>query len=125
MTGKNAAERGQDILTLLAHGGNIASDAAEDVSALPSAKAARDFLADLGHAQVTLGLVVVERDPEIVHEGQDRRLMFFQAQEQAADRTLAGPAAPASAAGGRVGAQPGLEQVLVLAGEALDLALGA
>jgi hypothetical protein len=39
-------------LALLAHGGNVATDVAEDSGSMPTAKAARDFVADLGHAQV-------------------------------------------------------------------------
>src|SRR6266568_1291225 len=101
-------------MALLAHGGNVAADAAKDFSAAPTAKATGHFLADLGHAQVTFGQVIVERDPEVVHEGQHRPWIVFEAEQDVANWSLCGSAALAGAFGRRVGTQALRNQVLIL-----------
>src|SRR5688572_7918745 len=68
--GENAAERFHEREALLANGRDVAADAAEDVGSAATSKAAGDFLLGLDHAQIPFGQVVVEGDPEIVHEGQ-------------------------------------------------------
>src|SRR5579859_2072206 len=79
--GKNAIEGSQDILILLAQGGEIAADDAKDFGAAPRAKAAGDFLANLGHTQVALGQVIVEGDAKIVHKSEHGRRMIFQPEQ--------------------------------------------
>ena len=61
-------QRLQNGLTLLAGGRDVAADATEDGGALAGAEAPRHLLFEFDHAQVALGLIVVERDVKIVHE---------------------------------------------------------
>ncbi len=56
---------------LLAHRGEVASDASERLGAAVGAEGARNFLLDLEHAQILLRLVIVEGDGEVVEESQD------------------------------------------------------
>ena len=50
---------------------NITADPAESVSALMAPKGAGDFLLDFDRPNIPFRLIVVKRDVEIVHEGQD------------------------------------------------------
>ncbi len=95
MTHKDAIERGEHLDALLAHGGEIAADAAEGARALRAAEGAGDLLLHLDHADVALGLVVVEGDGGVVHESEHRALMGGEAVEEVLGLTLlaASPAA--------------------------------
>lgn len=86
LTGEDRLERREERLALLAKRGQIASDARECCSAAGRTKAARDFLLDLEHAQVVLGLVVVEGDRQVVEEGQDLLLAEPELLEEIAGR---------------------------------------
>src|SRR5450756_2490583 len=66
----------QHVVALLAHGGDVAApNATEGRRSVAATEAAGDLLLHLHHPQVPLGQVVVERHPEILHEGQHRLLM--------------------------------------------------
>ena len=73
--GTSRVEGGRDILLLFAQGRNKAAQEAEDFGPGPTAEAASDFLADLGHAQVTLGQVIVDGNLKIAHTGQHRGIV--------------------------------------------------
>jgi len=55
---------------VLAGGREVAADRQEPLSAGGGAPAAGDFLLELDHADVLLGLVVAKRHPEVVSEAQ-------------------------------------------------------
>jgi hypothetical protein len=63
-------EGGKQRLALLAHSGQVGSEAGEGVSACIAAEAARDFLLDPEPSQVALGLVSVEGARQVVEEGE-------------------------------------------------------
>jgi len=86
-------------VALLAHRGDVASDAGEDVGALAGAERARDFLADFDHPDVALREVVVERRIEVVHEREDRRPVLVEPPDEVA-ALGAGRASPFSRARG-------------------------
>lgn len=58
MTAQGGLQRRKQVQALLAQAGEIAPDAAKGDSARGRAKAPRDLLLDLDHAQIALGLVV-------------------------------------------------------------------
>src|SRR5260221_593092 len=74
--------------TLLAQGGEIATDAAERHRAARRAETAGDLLLDLHHTDSALGQAIVERHGEVVQESQHRFLMCPEAIEQIAGRRL-------------------------------------
>src|SRR5260370_42563218 len=76
----------------------LAAQACGRRSAAIRAEAAGDFLLDLEHAQVTFGLVVVERDRQIVEEGQHLILAQPQALQEILCRRLLHASALARAA---------------------------
>src|SRR5260221_2422349 len=81
--------------TLLAQGGEIATDAAERHRAARRAETAGDLLLDLHHTDSALGQAIVERHGEVVQESQHRFLMCPEAIEQIAGRRLFASASPA------------------------------
>src|SRR5713226_2420216 len=83
---------------MLASSRNVTTDLAKDARAFVTAKTARDFLLELQHANVALGLVVVKRYVEIVHEREYFWLMLLQVVQQILGWTLL---APSSARRGR------------------------
>src|SRR2546421_292509 len=76
---------------LLAQGREIASDAAEGLSARHTAKTPRDLLLHLDHADIALGQTVVKRHGEVVQEQQHGLLVLGQAIEQIASGRLFAP----------------------------------
>ena len=78
----------QQINPLLSERGKVAANAAEHDSALFTAKAARDFLLHLDHAQIPLGLVVVKRHSKVVQKPQHRLLLLGEAVQQITGRIL-------------------------------------
>ena len=68
MAGENAGQAGEGVVALLAHGGEIATDAAEVVRPGGAAEAAGDLLLDFEHAQVALGQIVVEGHAKVMQE---------------------------------------------------------
>ncbi len=71
LTGEDGFESSQQRLALLAQRCQIPAQGRERLGPRIAAEAAGDFLLDLEPTQVTLGLVVVERDTQLVEEGED------------------------------------------------------
>src|SRR3954463_13133317 len=92
MSSEGVGERGQDRQALLAEGADVAADLAEAVDGGHGAEAAGDLLADLHHAEVAFGLIVVEGDGEVGHEGEGRLLMRGEAQGKIASLAAFGSA---------------------------------
>ncbi len=67
---------------LLAQGGEVGADGAERVETVLAAEAARDFLLELGHADVALGLVIRKWHPMIGNKAPDLVGMLFQTRQQ-------------------------------------------
>ncbi len=76
-------------MAVLAHGGDVAANLAEEMSALLRAEGAGDLLFDLDHAYVPLSLVVVKRDGEVIEKGQDLRLVLLQMEQEVLSRGCA------------------------------------
>ena len=76
-------------MTLLAHGGNVAANATEELSSQLTSKAARHLLLDLDHTNITLGLAIVKRNAQMMQESKNLVLMLVQTIEQTACRMLA------------------------------------
>src|SRR5512132_4359388 len=85
---------------LLAGGRHVAAEAAEALPASQGAPAAADLLLQLGHPDVPLGLVVVERHPEVGGKAQHLLAVIVQAGQQV------GGLGAAPAAGGGLARQP-------------------
>jgi hypothetical protein len=83
------------------------------VSTLRAAETAGDLLLDLEHAQVTFGLVIIERHPEVMQESQYRGAMRHQPIEQVARGRLFGTTTLPSRFRGRVGPQTFLDETRV------------
>ena len=79
MAGQSRLKDVKDGLTMLAGGRNISSDLNEMIGADLGAKGSGDFLFNLDHPDVSLGLIVVKRDAEVIHEGQDLWFVGFEA----------------------------------------------
>jgi len=75
---------------LLSYSREVAANTTKHGDTLLTAKAARDFLLDLDHPQVTLGLVVIKGTRKIVQEAQHRLLLLREAVQQIASRILFG-----------------------------------
>src|SRR5437870_13024195 len=88
---KDALDRRQHRLRLLAHGRQVAPDPPEPEGSPFAAEAAGNLLLDLQHPQVSLRQVVVERHPEVEQERQRLSLIPLQPQQQVAGRTLRPP----------------------------------
>jgi len=71
-----------DIPGVLARGGDIAADSAEHLGAVLAAEQTRYFLLNLHHPVSALGLVVIERDPEVGEEGLDLGSLLVETLEQ-------------------------------------------
>jgi len=84
LAAKEGLQCSQERHPLLAHRGQVATDPGERFGTAVRSERASNLLLDLEHAQVLLGLVVVEGDGEVVQEGQHRVLAYPQAIEQAA-----------------------------------------
>ena len=79
-------------MALLAHGGQVATDGGGMHGAIPTAKAARDFLLHFEHTQVAFGQVVVKGDVEIIEEGQNLGALLVKPLGQIAGFRLFGAA---------------------------------
>src|SRR5713226_7017562 len=90
MPTKSGLQRRQQGEVLFAQAGQIAPNAAKSLSPSEGAKTARNLLLELDHAHVPLRLVVVKIHPEILQEAEEGVLVFAQAIEQVAGRTLLG-----------------------------------
>lgn len=89
---------------MVAQGGEVPAEAREGGSAVWAAEAPGDLLLDLQHAQVALGLVVVERHPQIADEGEHGVAVGGQPIQQVLRLGLLPPAPlpPPGGGGGRV-----------------------
>src|SRR5437870_3234186 len=56
-------------MTLLTHRRDIGANLAKDFSSGHSTKAARDFLLNLHHSDISFRLVIIKRHVEIIHKG--------------------------------------------------------
>src|SRR5438067_8643887 len=88
MTTQSGLQRRQQRQTLFAQGGQIATNARKSLSSNQAAEAPGDFLLHLDHAQISLGQIIVKIHPQILQEGEHGFLLFAQAIEQIARRTL-------------------------------------
>ena len=68
MANKSVRDSINNALTILASGGDVGTNGTESLGTSLSAEGAGDFLFELDHAHIPLGLVVVKRDAEIVHK---------------------------------------------------------
>jgi hypothetical protein len=91
MADQGLFQSSQHSQTLLAQRQEIASDAAEGLSARSRAEVAGDLLLYFDHPQVTFGEAVVERHDEVVQEGQHSLLVLGKAIEQIASRRRFAP----------------------------------
>ena len=105
LTGENAGESVEDRVTLLTQRREVATNAAEVISAVRATKTAGDLVLDFQHPQIALSLIVVKWHPEVVEEGQHGRAMRHQPVEQIAGRGLLGTSTLPGRLGGWVGPQ--------------------
>ena len=88
MPTKSGLQSRQQRDVLFAQGGQIAPNAAKSLSTREGAKTSRNLLLELDHAHISLSLVVVKIHAEIFQETEEGVLVFAQAIEQVAGRTL-------------------------------------
>ena len=69
---------------------DVGTNRTEDVGPVLCTKGTGDLLLNLYHAYIAFDQVVVKRDAEVIHEGQDAGLMFVQAVKQVFGRRLFG-----------------------------------
>jgi len=113
-TGEDGLQRSEQQVALLAKGCQIAAQARECGSTGIAAEAAGHFLLHLAGPQVALGLVVVERDRQVVEEGEHLLLAQPPTFEEIARRRLLDPSPlPRAALRWRIGGMAGGEQGLV------------
>jgi site-specific DNA recombinase len=103
----------------------LAAQPTKGFGARHRAEGARDFLLDFEHAQIPLGLVVVEGDREILEEGQDLVLSHPKAFEQLARGRLLEASTLVGASLRRwIGSQPSRQERLIADEEGGALRLG-
>src|SRR6266481_3335012 len=90
MTTESGLQSRQQRDVLFAQGGQIAPNAAKSLSTNDGAKTSSNLLLELHHAQIPLCLMVVKIHPQIFQEAEEGLLVFAQAIEQVAGRTLLG-----------------------------------
>src|SRR5579875_1477571 len=88
MTREGGLQSRQERKPLFAQGRQIAANATKGLGSGQRAEAAGDLLLHFDHAQVALGLIVVKLDTQIFQKAEDGFLMFAQAIQQVAGRTL-------------------------------------
>src|SRR5215831_4677595 len=79
---EDALESSDHVMTLLFHGREVASDAAEGLCSGRGAKATADLLLDFHHPQIPLGQIVVKGHRKVFHEGQRCGLILRQPVQQ-------------------------------------------
>src|SRR5256885_10160890 len=57
-------------MALLAHRRDVRTNLAKDFCTHTGAKATRDFLLDFHHSDISLSLIIIKRDVEIIHKGE-------------------------------------------------------
>lgn len=88
MTQQGVLESHQQRLALFAQSRQVTADATKDGDTMLGAKTARDLLLHFHHAQIPLGLIVVERHGKIRQEGQDLPCACREPIKQIAGRML-------------------------------------
>ncbi len=113
-------ERSEELDALLVTCGQIAPEPAERLSASRGAERAGDLVLDLEHPQVTLRLVLIEGDGQVVEEGEHLLLAQPQAlQEILRRRLLAAPTLCGAAWRWRSRGMPGGQQGFLAGNERL------
>src|SRR6266850_5861851 len=69
-------------MALLSQRRDVTANAAKGIRAILRAEAARDFLLNFHHSQITFGKVVIKRDSEIIHESKSLFAIMTQAVQQ-------------------------------------------
>ncbi len=69
-------DRPENIFGILVGRGDISPDRSEAFRAFKSPETTRNLLFDLHHAHIPFRRILVERNPEIVHEGERLRLVI-------------------------------------------------
>ena len=77
-----SGQRLHDIVSLLSHGRDVASNAAERLGPLLTAESPGYFLFYLHHTDVAFGLIVIKRDLKVPHKPQYGRFVAMQVQQQ-------------------------------------------
>ena len=85
---KDAAQGVKGVDAVLSGRGDISADTAEVHEGVKAAEGAGDLLPQLHHWQITLREVVVERDREVAHEGEDAVGVVPESVEQVAGFAL-------------------------------------
>jgi hypothetical protein len=88
MAAKGRLQSRQQRKTLLAQGGQIATNAAKSLGTSKTPKTSRNLLLHLDHPEISLCKVVVKIHAKVLQEAESRFLMFAQAIEQIACRAL-------------------------------------
>src|SRR5436189_4895416 len=88
MPTKSGLQSRQERDVLFAQGGQVAANAAKSLSPNDGAKTASNLLLEFDHAHIPLGLVVVKIHPQVFQEAEEGCLVFTQAIEQVAGKTL-------------------------------------
>jgi len=85
---KDAAQGVEGVDAVLPGRRDIAADTAEVYEGVKAAEGAGDFLPQLHHSQIAFGQVVVKRDGEVAHEGEDAVGVVPESVEQVAGFAL-------------------------------------
>src|SRR6266699_3771619 len=88
MTKKGVLQGSEQSETLFVQRGQVRAKTAKDLGSPRCTEAARDLLLHFKHPKVALGLGMVERDTEILKEGQHGLLVHRETIEQIARRRL-------------------------------------
>src|SRR5690242_14540607 len=88
MTKQGGFQSKQQVQTLLAQGGEIATNATKRLNPSLTAKASRNLLLHLDHADITLGLTVIKRHGEVDRKAQHSIAIDSQPFQQIACRML-------------------------------------
>ena len=89
---EDAAQGVEGVDAVLPGRRDISADTAEVHEGAKAAEGAGDLLPQLHHSQITLREVVVERDREVAHEGEDAVVVVPESVEQVAGFALFGAA---------------------------------
>ena len=121
---KDAAQGVEGVDAVLPGRGDISADTAEVHEGIKAAEGAGDLLPQLHHSQITLREIIVERDREVAHEGQDAVGMVAEAVEQVTGFALLASASTWWFAGGfgdRVLGIAGFHDLQVVLAEPIEI----
>ena len=106
-------------MALLSHGGEVATDATKGRRASLAAKGPGDFLLNFHHPQILLGPIVGKWHPEVGHEPQDGLGIALEPIQEILGLRLLDPSPMLVLwQRGRLGSQPGLDELMVGCAEA-------